>query len=109
MKISLKWLHDFVDVKEYFQKPEGLAEILTKAGLEVEEIQNKARDYECVVTGLILEKDKHPDAEKLTLCKVTTGEGVIHQIVCGAKNHLQGDRNKEFFVRRRCGRYSFAD
>ena len=33
MKISLKWLNDFVDVKEYLQKPEALAEVLTKAGL----------------------------------------------------------------------------
>lgn len=92
MKISLKWLQDFVDVKEFFQKPEALAEILTKAGLEVEEIQNKAQDFEFVVTGLILEKDKHPNADKLSLCRVTTGEGVVHQIVCGAQNHQKDDR-----------------
>ncbi len=92
MKISLKWLHDFVDVKEYFQRPEALAEILTRAGLEVEEIQNKSRDFENVVTGLILEKDKHPNADKLSLCRVTTGEGVVHQIVCGAQNHKANDR-----------------
>ncbi len=92
MKISLKWLHDFVDVKEYFQKPEVLADVLTKAGLEVEEIQNKSRDFEFVVTGLILEKDKHPNADKLSLCRVTTGEGVVHQIVCGAQNHKANDR-----------------
>lgn len=92
MKISLKWLNDFVDVKDYLQKPEALAEILTKAGLEVEEIENKARDFENVVTGLILEKDKHPNADKLSLCRVTTGEGVVHQIVCGAQNHKTNDR-----------------
>jgi phenylalanyl-tRNA synthetase beta chain len=92
MKISLKWLHDFVDVKDYFQRPEALAEILTRAGLEVEEIQNRARDYDSVVTGLILEKDKHPNADKLSLCRVTTGEGVVHQIVCGAQNHKTNDK-----------------
>jgi len=92
MKISLKWLQEFVDVKEYFQKPEALAEILTRAGLEVEEIQNKARDFEHVVVGLILEKDKHPNADKLSLCRVTTGEGVVHQIVCGAQNHKTNDK-----------------
>ena len=92
MKISLKWLNDFVDVKEYLQKPEALAEVLTKAGLEVESIENKARDFENVVTGLILEKDKHPNADKLSLCRVTTGEGVVHQIVCGAQNHKANDR-----------------
>ncbi len=92
MKISLKWLQDFVDVKEFFQKPEALADILTKAGLEVEEIQNKAKDFEYVVTGLILEKDKHPNADKLSLCRVTTGDGVVHQIVCGAQNHKKDDK-----------------
>lgn len=92
MKISLKWLNDYVDVKEFFLKPETLAEALTRAGLEVEEITNRAKDFEHVVVGLILEKDKHPNADKLSLCRVTTGEGVVHQIVCGAQNHKSGDR-----------------
>lgn len=92
MKISLKWLQDFVDVSDFMAKPEGLAEVLTKAGLEVEEISSKARDYQFVVTGLILEKDKHPNADKLSLCRVITGEGVVHQIVCGAQNHQQNDK-----------------
>ena len=92
MKISLKWINDFVDVTEYLEKPEPLAELLTKAGLEVEDIQNKSKDFNQVVVGLILEKEKHPNADKLSLCKVTTGEGVVHQIVCGAQNHKQNDR-----------------
>jgi phenylalanyl-tRNA synthetase beta chain len=92
MKISLKWLNDFVDVKDYFAKPEALADILTRAGLEVEEIQSRAKDFESVVVGLILEKDKHPNADKLSLCRVTTGEGVVHQIICGAQNHKQNDK-----------------
>ncbi len=92
MKISLKWLNDFVDVKDFFQKPEALAEILTKAGLEVEEIQNRSRDYEFVITGLVLEKGKHPNSEKLSVCQVTTGDGVVHQIVCGAQNHKTNDK-----------------
>lgn len=92
MKISLKWLCDFVDIQDYFKKPEQLAEVLTKAGLEVEEIKNLAKDFEHVVVGLILEKDKHPNADKLSLCRITTGEGVVHQIVCGAQNHKANDR-----------------
>ena len=92
MKISLKWLNDYVEVKDFFLKPEGLAEILTRAGLEVEEIVNRGKDFDHVVVGLILEKDKHPNADKLSLCRVTTGEGVVHQIVCGAQNHKTGDR-----------------
>lgn len=92
MKISLKWLHDFVDVKEYFRKPQDLAEILTQAGLEVEEIKDRGRDLNHVVIGVILEKAQHPNADKLSLCRVATGEGVVHQIVCGAKNHKANDR-----------------
>ena len=64
MKISLKWLNDFVDVMDYMSKPQELADILTKAGLEVEEIQNKAADFKNVVVGKIVTKDKHPNADK---------------------------------------------
>ena len=91
MKISLKWLHDYVDVNEFFTKPETLGESLTRAGLEVEEITNRAKDFQNVVIGHILEKDKHPNADKLSLCRVSTGD-VVHQIVCGAQNHKAGDR-----------------
>lgn len=92
MKISLKWLQDYVDVTEFFQNPDVLAEALTRGGLEVEEITNRAKDFNHVVVGHILEKDKHPNADKLSLCRVSTGEGVVHQIVCGAQNHKTGDR-----------------
>lgn len=92
MKISLKWLNDYVDVKDFFAKPEELGEILTRAGLEVEEMTNRAKDFAHVVVGHILEKDKHPNADKLSLCRVSTGDGVVHQIVCGAQNHKAGDR-----------------
>lgn len=91
MKISLRWLNEFVDVNEYFERPEQLGNLLTAAGLEVEEIHDLAQQYKFVQVGLILEKDKHPDADKLSVCKVTTGEGVVHQIVCGAKNHKAND------------------
>ncbi|MEQ1878374.1 MAG: phenylalanine--tRNA ligase subunit beta, partial [Bdellovibrionia bacterium] len=92
MKISLSWLDDYIDVKQYLEKPEALAQILTAAGLEVESITNRAKDFKNVVTGHILEKGQHPGADRLTLCQVSTGGGKVHQIVCGAKNHKQGDR-----------------
>lgn len=92
MKISLKWLCDFVDVGDYLKKPEPLAELLTRAGLEVEDIQNRAKDYAFVVTGIILKKEQHPNADKLSVCQVMTGEGIVHQIVCGAKNHKENDK-----------------
>lgn len=92
MKISLKWINDFVDVSEYTSNPAALADILTKAGLEVEEIQNRASDFKNVVVGHIKVKDKHPNADKLSLCQVDVGEGKIEQIVCGAQNHKAGDK-----------------
>jgi phenylalanyl-tRNA synthetase beta chain len=92
MKISLKWIQDYIDVHEFFERPEQLAQLLTQAGLEVEETHHLGNDYKHVVIGLILSKEKHSDAEKLSVCQVATGEGVVHQIICGAKNHKAGDR-----------------
>ncbi len=90
MKISLKWINDFVDVQDV--APEKIADLLTNKGLEVEAIENKAVQFKNVVIGHILERGQHPNADRLTLCQVTTGEGKVHQIVCGAKNHKAGDR-----------------
>jgi phenylalanyl-tRNA synthetase beta chain len=92
MKISLKWLQDFVDIEDFFLKPEELAQVLTFAGLEVESLESQAQKFDFVVTGLILKKDPHPEADRLTVCQVSTGQGVVHQIVCGAKNHNENDR-----------------
>ena len=98
MKISLKWLNDFVDVSEFTVNPQALADILTKAGLEVEEIKTPAKDYAHVVIGHIVSKEKHPNADKLSLCMVDISEvkdgpdRQVVQIVCGAQNHKAGDK-----------------
>jgi phenylalanyl-tRNA synthetase beta chain len=92
MKLSLRWLNDFVDVTDFLREPQLLAKHLTNAGLEVESIEDQAKPFQNVVVGHILEKGKHPGADRLTLCMVATGGGVVHQIVCGATNHNQGDR-----------------
>ncbi len=92
MKISLKWINEFVDIKNYLAKPQELADLLTKAGLEVEEIHSKAKDLENVVVGYITVKDKHPNADKLSLCQVEIAPGQTTQIVCGAQNHNAGDK-----------------
>jgi phenylalanyl-tRNA synthetase beta chain len=92
MKISLQWLSDYIDIKDDFAKPDALGALLTAAGIEVEGVQNLAKTFDHVVVGEILVKGQHPNADRLTLCQVSTGEGVVHQIVCGAKNHNQGDR-----------------
>jgi len=91
MKISLRWLSDYIDINDYFTKTAELSALLTGAGLEVESIENLAAQYNHVVIGHILKKEQHPNADRLTLCQVATGDGVVHQIVCGARNHNEGD------------------
>lgn len=92
MKISLKWLNDHIDVQDYASKPEELAKILTAAGLEVESVENRAKQFANVVVGHIRQLDRHPNADRLTVCQVDAGEDKPRQIVCGAKNHKAGDK-----------------
>src|SRR5665213_575761 len=92
MKISLKWLSDHLDVADYFAKTDELAKVLTEAGLEVEATTNNSQQFKHVVVGQIVKLEKHPNADRLTVCQVDTGEGQPRQIVCGAKNHKQGDK-----------------
>ncbi len=92
MKLSLRWIQEFVDIESYMNRPEELAEILTRAGFEVEAIHDHRKQFSMVVVGHILEKDKHPNADKLSLCRVSTGQNQVHQIICGAQNHKAGDR-----------------
>lgn len=92
MKISLKWLSDFVNVEPFFEQPQELARLLTRAGLEVEGMEAAGRDLAHVVVGEIIEKNKHPDADRLTVCLLNVGDKELRQIVCGAKNHSAGDK-----------------
>lgn len=92
MKISLNWLNEYVDIAEFIKSPEALADKLTQAGLEVESIENQSEQYKNIVIGEIIEKAQHPDADKLTLCQVKVEGQKVLPIVCGAKNHKQGDK-----------------
>lgn len=91
MKISLNWLNDYIDLYDFYEKPEELSERLTRAGLEVEGWENQKDAFKNIVTGKIEKLETHPDADKLTVVQVDIGEKEIKQIVCGAKNHKQGD------------------
>ena len=91
MKISLNWLSDYIDLKDYRDKLDDLSSLLTQAGLEVEGMENPSQHWDHVVVGQLIEVGKHPDADKLTLCKVDVGGKEPSQIICGAKNHKQGD------------------
>lgn len=88
MKISLNWLKQYVD---FNWSPEELAERLTMLGIEVEGVQKKTGDFEGVVVAQILDSKQHPNADKLSVCRVADGQGE-RQIVCGAKNYKVGDK-----------------
>ncbi len=83
MRISLNWLQDLVDIT---LTPEALADALTMAGFEVEEIEDRRTWAEGVVIGKVLSREKHPNADKLSLCTVDIGAEQPSTIVCGAAN-----------------------
>jgi len=82
MKVSYNWLKDFVDLDV---SPEEVAYKLTLSGSEVENIEILGSDLDRVVVGEIKKIEKHPQAEKLSICQVDIGTE-IKQIVCGAPN-----------------------
>ena len=87
MKVTYRWLQEFTPIAA---PPAELAAQLTMAGLEVESLTPVAPPFSGVVVGEVLESGRHPDAEKLSLCQVTTDGKNRLQIVCGAKNVRAG-------------------
>ena len=87
MKIPYSWLTDWVAVP--WAAPQ-LGERLTMAGLELESIEPAAPAFSGVVVAEILSAEKHPQADKLKVCRVSAGRGEPLQIVCGAPNARAG-------------------
>ena len=87
MKVTYRWLKEFTPISA---PPQELAAQLTMAGLEVESLEPVAPPFSDVVVGEVLTAARHPDAEKLSLCEVTTDGKNRLQIVCGAKNVRAG-------------------
>ncbi len=83
MRISLNWLNELVDIT---LSPEELADVLTMAGFEVEDIEDRRTWADGVVIGRVLQRDPHPDADKLSVCQVDIGADQPSTIVCGAAN-----------------------
>ncbi len=88
MKTPLNWLNDFVEVGDI--NPEIIAHEVTMTGTKSEGILHPGKDIKNVVTGRIESIIKHPDADKLVVCKVNSGNRVLN-IVTGADNIKEGD------------------
>ncbi|MEZ4915551.1 MAG: phenylalanine--tRNA ligase subunit beta, partial [Chitinophagales bacterium] len=92
MKISYNWLKEYIDID---MPAEDLAEILTNTGLEVEKvnhIETIPGGLKGLVVGVVLEKAKHPNADRLSVAKVDVNSGEILSIVCGASNLEAGQK-----------------
>lgn len=87
MKVSYNWLKEYVDVD---LAPNELADMLTMLGLEVEGLETRGGGMDDVVVARIEERQQHPNADKLSLCKVNNGKETLN-IVCGAQNMKAGD------------------
>lgn len=87
MKISLDWLREYVT---WADEPEALAAKLTAAGLNVENIERIETGFPGVVVARVLHREQHPDADRLSLCRVDDGSGAPVQVVCGAPNVREG-------------------
>lgn len=86
MKVTYRWLKEFVDFDE---SPAEIAKLLTEAGLEVEEVEPRIKPFSNVVVGYVVKAEKHPNADKLSVCEVKTDDG-SYQVICGAPNVRQG-------------------
>src|SRR5215831_5166220 len=89
MKFSVNWLREFVDLPK---RPEEIAELLIRAGIEIKKIETRGANVENVVVSQITASSRHPNADRLSVCEVDDGSGTKRQIVCGATNYKAGDR-----------------
>lgn len=90
MLVSLEWLKDYVSTQGL--APEELAEKITRSGIEVDAVIDRASGMDKVVVGYVVSKEKHPEADKLNICQVDVGEDEPQQIICGAPNVDAGQK-----------------
>src|SRR2546428_8681512 len=89
MKFSVNWLREFVDLPK---NPEEIADLLTRARAEHENIQVRGAKIHKMIVSQITASARHPNADRLTVCEVDDGSGTKRQIVCGATNYKVGDK-----------------
>ena len=90
MRVSTDWLSDYISLEGV--TPQELAEKITRAGVEIDVVENRNKGVNKVVVGYVKSKEKHPDADKLNVCVIDAGQEEDLQIVCGAKNVDAGQK-----------------
>lgn len=88
MRVSYEWLKDYVDLTGI--APEDIAEEMNRTGIEVDVIYTRDAGVTNVVVGQVLSVVRHPEADRLKVCKVHVGDRQPLQIVCGANNVAAG-------------------
>jgi phenylalanyl-tRNA synthetase beta chain len=88
MKVSQNWLKQYINFKF---TPEQFTEKLSMLGLEVESYEDLSKKYDKFVVGEVMERVKHPNADRLSVCKVNIGNAV-QELVCGAPNVAAGQK-----------------
>ncbi len=89
MKLSLSWLKEILPLAQ--SVPE-IVEALTFSGIEVESVRQRGADFDKVIVGQIESFEPHPNADRLSVCRVNDGTPLPRQVVCGAKNFQAGDK-----------------
>ncbi|KAA2237345.1 phenylalanine--tRNA ligase subunit beta [Salinarimonas soli] len=87
MKFTLSWLKDHLETSATLDQ---IVETLTRVGLEVEDVRDPGRALEPYRIARVISAEQHPNADRLRVCMVDTGEGAPVQVVCGAPNARGG-------------------
>jgi len=78
MKLTYNWLKEFVD---FDHSADQLADLLTMLGLEVEGMEKQGSGMDDIVVAVVEDKQQHPNADKLSLCKINNGKEIL-DVVC---------------------------
>src|SRR5947199_2114438 len=87
MKFTLAWLKEHLDTDASL---DAIVDRLTMIGLEVERVEDKAKELAAFTIARVISAEKHPNADRLRVCLVDTGTSAPVQVVCGAPNARAG-------------------
>ena len=93
MKISLNWLSQYIDLSGL--SVDEMSDMLTFAGIEVEDIRQQGVDSPYVVVARVAAAEQHPQADRLKVCQVDVGDGTLHQMLPGLLRMMQPRTNRK--------------